>query len=142
VELHGFLSYLVKTAASGREYTIFGYKGKQVRDQIHSADAVQAFEKYIADPRPGEVYNLGGGRENSVSVLEALGRVGALLGRSCSYSYNEESRAGDHVCYISDIRKLRQHYPSWTLTYSLDAIFQEMVETELRRQSTIERVRG
>ncbi|HEY6878690.1 MAG TPA: NAD-dependent epimerase/dehydratase family protein, partial [Polyangiales bacterium] len=103
-ELHGYLAYLFKAAAENREYTIFGYLGKQVRDQIHSADVVQAFECFIANPRPGEVYNLGGGRENSVSILESIDRVEQLLGTRFKYRYSETNRIGDHICYYSDLR--------------------------------------
>jgi CDP-paratose 2-epimerase len=127
VELHGFLSYLVKVAYSGQPYTIFGYKGKQVRDNIHSHDVVRALEAFATDPRPGEVYNLGGGRENSISILEAISRIEALTGRRISWSYSEEPRKGDHICYITDFRKLKSHYPSWSITRTLDETLQEMV---------------
>ena len=131
VELHGFLSYLVKSAVSGRPYTVYGYKGKQVRDQIHSLDVVRAVEAYIADPRPGEVYNLGGGRENSASILECLAKIEALTGTDIRYRYEERPRDGDHICYISNVGKLRAHYPGWTVTRSLDDIIEEMVHEEL-----------
>ena len=131
VELHGFLSYLVKSAVSGRPYTVYGYKGKQVRDQIHSLDVVRAVEAYIADPRPGEVYNLGGGRENSASILECLAKNEALTGTDIRYRYEERPRDGDHICYISNVGKLRAHYPGWTVTRSLDDIIEEMVHEEL-----------
>jgi CDP-paratose 2-epimerase len=131
VQLHGFLSYLVKTGVRGGEYTIFGYKGKQVRGQIHSQDVVRAFEGFINSPRPAAVYNLGGGRENSVSVLEAIRMVEEIAGRPFRYTYAPENRVGDHICYISDLRKVRRDYPEWDLTYSLEAIVQEMVEAEL-----------
>lgn len=124
-ELHGYLAYLFKAAAEGREYTIFGYLGKQVRDQIHSADVVQAFELFIANPRPGEVYNLGGGPTNSVSILESIDRVEQLLGTRFNYRYSETNRIGDHICYYSDLRKLQAHYPSFRITRSIDDIFEE-----------------
>ncbi len=130
VELHGFLSYLVKVALSGKTYTIFGYKGKQVRDNIHSFDVVRAFEEFARNPRPGEVYNLGGGRGNSVSMLEAITRIEALTGRKISWTYSEQARKGDHICYISNLAKLKAHYPTWNLTRNLDSILQEMVATE------------
>jgi CDP-paratose 2-epimerase len=125
VELHGFLSYLVKCAASGDTYTVYGYKGKQVRDQIHSYDVVRAAEEFFKRPRPGEVYNIGGGRENSISVLEAIERVGKV-----KWEYSDKARTGDHICYISDTSKFRSHYPDWKLTYSLDRILEEMVARE------------
>jgi len=124
VELHGFLSYLVKCAASGETYTVFGYKAKQVRDQIHSYDVVRAAEEFFKHPHPGEVYNLGGGRENSISVLEAIERL------KVKWEYSDKSRTGDHICYISDISKFRAHYPRWSLTYNLDRIFEELVAHE------------
>lgn len=131
VELHGFLSYLVKVAVRDEEYSVFGYKGKQVRDQIHSADVVAAFDAFAADPRPGEVYNLGGGRPNSASVLESLAMVEERLGRPVRWRYEEEHRRGDHVCYITDLTKIRSHFPRWSVQRSLDAILDELVETEL-----------
>jgi CDP-paratose 2-epimerase len=136
VELHGFLSYLARVAVEGKPYRIFGYKGKQVRDQIHSADVVAAFEAFIQDPRPGEVYNLGGGRENSVSVLESIDLFQRLTGNDFPVSYVEQNRIGDHICYISDTRKLQSHYPGWRITRSLEQIFQELVDAS--RQALIE----
>ena len=130
VELHGFLSYLVKVAFSGQKYTLFGYKGKQVRDNIHSHDVIAAFEAFAANPRPGEVYNLGGGRENSVSVLEAIARIEELSGRKIKWVYNDQARKGDHICYISDLRKLESHFPGWRITRSLDDILKEMIAME------------
>lgn len=127
VELHGFLSYLVKVAFSGKTYTVFGYKGKQVRDNIHSFDVVRAFEEFARNPHPGEVYNLGGGRANSVSILEAISRIEALTGRKVRWTYSEKPRKGDHICYISNLTKLQSHYPRWKLTRSLDSILEEMV---------------
>jgi CDP-paratose 2-epimerase len=133
VELHGFLSYLVKVAVSRGEYTIFGYKGKQVRDQIHSHDVVRAFEAYIENPRPGEVYNLGGGRSNSASILECFQMIEDRTGMPINHSYSDVNREGDHICYISDLAKFKAHYPGWDLSVSLDAIFDEMVEEEKRK---------
>lgn len=130
VELHGFLSHLVKTAMSGAPYTIFGYKGKQVRDQIHSADVVRAFEAYIHDPKPAAVYNLGGGRANSASILESVERIASLIDRSVTTAYSDQHRSGDHICYISDLRRLQRDYPTWSITHSLDAIIEELVRTE------------
>ncbi len=133
VELHGFLSYLVKVAVTGQPYTIFGYKGKQVRDQIHSVDVIRAFEAFASDPRPGEPYNLGGGRRNSASLLECLVAVEDLVGRKVERRYVEENRRGDHICYISDMRKFTSHYPGWVVTRSLEDILKEMVEAEGNR---------
>jgi CDP-paratose 2-epimerase len=130
VELHGFLSYLLKVAFSGKPYTVFGYKGKQVRDNIHSFDVVRAFEEFARNPRPGEVYNLGGGRANSVSMLEAISRIEALTGRKINWTYSEQARKGDHICYISNLAKLKDHYPAWSLTRSLETILEEMVASE------------
>jgi len=127
VELHGFLNYLVKVALSGGHYKIFGYKGKQVRDQIHCHDVVRALEEFANNPRPGEVYNLGGGRENSASILECIDAVEQLTGKKLSYEYVDENRKGDHICYISDLRKLKSHYPAWSITRSLSDILNEMV---------------
>jgi len=130
VELHGFLSYLVKVAARGETYTIFGYKGKQVRDQIHSRDVVAAFEAYIAAPRPGEVYNLGGGRDSNASVLECLDKLEARLGRPVAARYVDDNRKGDHICYISDISKFTTDYPGWALTRTVDDIIDEILSFE------------
>jgi CDP-paratose 2-epimerase len=126
VELHGFLSYLVKVTQTGGTYSVFGYKAKQVRDNIHSHDVVRAMEEFAANPRPGEVYNLGGGRENSVSMLEAISKVEALTGRKLNWRYVDEARKGDHICYISNLAKFRSHYPKWGITRDLDAILEEM----------------
>jgi CDP-paratose 2-epimerase len=130
VELHGFLSYLLKVTLSGKSYTVFGYKGKQVRDNIHSFDVVRAFEEFARNPRPGEVYNLGGGRANSVSMLEAISRIETLTGCKINWTYSEQARKGDHICYISNLAKLKSHYPGWSLTRSLDSILEEMVAAE------------
>jgi CDP-paratose 2-epimerase len=130
VELHGFLSYLVKVALSGKTYTVFGYKGKQVRDNIHSFDVVRAFEEFARNPRPGDVYNLGGGRANSVSMLEAISRIEALTDCKINWTYSEQARKGDHICYISNLTKLKSHFPGWSLTRSLDSILEEMVAAE------------
>jgi CDP-paratose 2-epimerase len=127
VELHGFLNYLAKVACSGGHYRIFGYKGKQVRDQIHSYDVMQAIRAFADNPRPGEVYNLGGGRENAASVLECIAKLDAMLGRRLETSYDDQNRKGDHICYISDLAKFRSHYPSWNITRSLDQILEELV---------------
>ena len=127
VELHGFLSYLVKQTVTGGAYSVFGYKGKQVRDNIHSHDVVTAIEAFAANPRPGEVYNMGGGRGNSVSMLEAIEKIEALAGRKLKRNYVDENRVGDHICYISNLAKFQAHYPGWKITRPLDEILEEMV---------------
>jgi CDP-paratose 2-epimerase len=127
VELHGFLSYLVKMTSIGGTYSVFGYKGKQVRDNIHSHDVVRAIEEFAANPRSGEVYNLGGGRRNSVSMLEAIAKVEALTARKLDWRYVEEARKGDHICYISNMGKFKRDYPNWEITRGLDEILEEMV---------------
>jgi CDP-paratose 2-epimerase len=131
VELHGFLSYLVKVVVTGRPYTIYGYQGKQVRDQIHSFDVVRAMEEFILAPRAGEVYNLGGGVDNNASILEAFALVEEISGKKVRWQYTDQNRRGDHICYISDLRKIRSHYPGWSLTYSLRDLVGEIVEAEL-----------
>ncbi len=131
VELHGFLSYLVKVALSGGAYKVFGYKGKQVRDNIHSYDVIQAFEAFRLNPRPGEVYNLGGCRENSVSILEAIDLISTLCGHAIDWSYVETNRVGDHICYISNMTKFKTHYPHWRLTRTLNDIIVEIMESEV-----------
>ena len=126
VELHGFLSYLIKCNVKGRIYKVFGYKGKQVRDNIHSLDVARFIHAFFEQPRCGEVYNIGGGRGNSVSILEAFDRIAALSGRKMNYEYVEKNREGDHICYISSLSKMRAHYPGWDITKSLDDIFEEI----------------
>jgi len=127
VELHGFLSYLVKCNLEGREYTVFGYKGKQVRDNIHSEDVARFMFEFWKAPRVAEVYNLGGGKGNACSVVEAFDKVAAISGRAMRWRYVEENRIGDHICYYSDLRKMEAHYPQWRITKSLDNIFSEIV---------------
>jgi CDP-paratose 2-epimerase len=133
VELHGFLSYLVKVNVTGGVYKVFGYKGKQVRDNIHSFDVARFMEAFIQAPRCGEVYNIGGGRRNSCSILEAFDLVSEITGRKMNHEYVDKARAGDHICYISDLSKMRQHYPQWDVTKSLQDIFQETVQAWQRR---------
>ncbi len=128
VELHGFLSYLIKCNVAGRTYKVFGYGGKQVRDNIHSFDVANFIHHFYENPRSGEVYNIGGGRANSCSILEAFERAAALSGKKMSYDYVDKNREGDHICYISDLTKMRTHYPNWDLTKSLDDIFSEIYE--------------
>jgi len=130
VELHGFLSYLVKVTLSGGTYSVFGYKGKQVRDNIHSHDVVRAIEEFAVNPRPGEVYNLGGGRENSISILEAIERIEQMSGKKLAWRYVEEARKGDHICYISHVGKLKRDYPNWKITRGLDTILDEIIASQ------------
>ena len=130
VQLHGFLSYLVKVAKSGETYSIFGYKGKQVRDQIHSHDVISAFVAFANNPRPGEVYNLGGGRGNSASIIECIDKIERLLGRKISHTYIDQARKGDHICYISDVTRFRTHYPNWRLEWPLDRILEKMAMSQ------------
>lgn len=129
VELHGFLSYLVKCNLEGREYKVFGYKGKQVRDNIHSVDVARFIAAFIEDPRIGEVYNLGGGKGNSCSILEAFEMAEAISGKKQLYQYVDDNRIGDHICYYSDLRKMKEHYPSWDITKPLQTIFEEIVQS-------------
>jgi len=126
-QLHGFLSYLVKCAVTDRSYTVFGYKAKQVRDNIHSRDLVNAFWHFAAAPRSGEVYNIGGSLFSNCSMIEAIDHVQRLLGRPMRWSYDDAGRAGDHVWYISDVRKFRSHYPEWTPIYTMERILEELV---------------
>lgn len=127
-ELHGFLAYLIKCIYTGKKYTIFGYKGKQVRDNIHSHDLVNAFWHFYQKPRSGEVYNMGGARNSNISMLEAIEKIEKLLGKKANYELSEENRIGDHVWYISDVSKFKKHYPGWDFEYDIDAILKEMCE--------------
>jgi CDP-paratose 2-epimerase len=126
VELHGFLSYLIKCNVEGRPYKVFGYKGKQVRDNIHSYDVARFIHAFYEKPRYGEVYNIGGGRANSVSIFEAFDRAASLSGKKMNFEYVDQNRAGDHICYISDLSKMKEHYPGWDITKTLDDIFREI----------------
>jgi CDP-paratose 2-epimerase len=126
-ELHGFLAYVARANREGRTYRIYGYKGKQVRDNIHSLDVCRFFEAFHHAPRVAAVYNIGGGRGNSVSVLEAIAHVEALSGQRMSTEYVETNRVGDHICYISDLRRLQRDYPDWDITVSVDNILQSLV---------------
>ncbi|HEV3229120.1 MAG TPA: NAD-dependent epimerase/dehydratase family protein [Solirubrobacteraceae bacterium] len=129
VELHGFLSYLLKCNLTGDIYRINGYKGKQVRDNIHSLDVARFIELYIEQPRRGEVYNIGGGRENSCSILEAFELAREVAGQESAWEYEDRNREGDHICYISDLSKARAHYPDWSLTKSLPEIFEDLASS-------------
>jgi CDP-paratose 2-epimerase len=126
VELHGFLSYLIKCNVEGREYKIYGYKGKQVRDNLHSEDVARFMFEFWKAPRVAEVYNLGGGKSNACSILEAFQMAERITGRPMTYRYVEENRGGDHICYYSDLRKMRAHYPAWDIGKNLDHIFEEI----------------
>jgi CDP-paratose 2-epimerase len=133
VELHGFLSYLVRCNIEGRLYKIFGYKGKQVRDNIHSHDVARFIEAFWNAPRVGEVYNLGGGRENSCSILEAFEMARAVSGKKQVYEYVDQNRSGDHICYISNLAKCRAHYPGWDITVPLGQVFDEIHQSWTKR---------
>lgn len=128
VELHGFLSYLVKCNVEGREYRIYGYKGKQVRDNIHSEDVVRFMYEFFLTPRCAEVYNLGGGKANSCSIREAFGIVESFTGKKQKYTYLDQHRSGDHICYYSDLRKMRAHYPTWNIRTSLAETIEQIVQ--------------
>jgi CDP-paratose 2-epimerase len=136
VELHGFLSYLVKCNLEGKEYKIFGYQGKQVRDNIHSLDVARFIEAFIKNPRIAEVYNLGGGKQNSCSILEAFSLTEKYSGKAMLYTYVSENRIGDHICYYSDLTKMRDHYPHWDITISLEETIKQIVESWQQRLNT------
>lgn len=125
-ELHGFLAYLARAIKEGRTYRVYGYKGKQVRDNIHSYDVCSFFMAFYEKPKVAAVYNLGGGRENSVSVLEAITFLEEMLGRKLQWEYVDQNRVGDHICYISDLRRIKQDYPAWSITRSLESILHEL----------------
>src|SRR6266849_8213452 len=127
IELHGYLAYIVLCAITGQEYKIYGYKGKQVRDQIHSRDVARLFLEFYKNPRPGELYNLGGGRQNSLSILETIDML-AEIGFHLRYSYDPTNRVGDHICYVSDLRKIRSHFPHWQMEYDLPKIIHGIAE--------------
>lgn len=126
VELHGFLSYLIKCNVEEREYKVYGYQGKQVRDNIHSEDVARFMFEFARMPRVAEVYNLGGGKDNACSILEAFKIVEDVTGKKMKSSYIDENRIGDHICYYSDLRKMKLHYPAWNLTKNLEVIFKEI----------------
>ena len=125
-QLHGFLAYLVKCIATSKKYTIFGYKGKQVRDNIHSYDLVNMFWNFHQKPRQGEVYNAGGGRNSNISMIEAIEKIEKILRKKANYEYVENNRSGDHIWYISDLSKFKKHYPNWDYTYNIDDILHDM----------------
>ena len=133
-QMHGFLSYLMKCAGGGRKYTVYGYKGKQVRDNIHSRDLVSAFYHFYKNPRNGEVYNMGGSRHSNCSMLEAIEMCRKITGKKLDWSYSEESRSGDHIWWISDVRKFRSHYPDWGYEYDLGDILRELYDAEMEKK--------
>lgn len=136
-ELHGFLAYLVKCSVTGRPYTVFGYKAKQVRDNIHSHDLVNAFWQFFLAPRSGEVYNIGGGPFANCSMLEAIVVVERLTGRPLQWTYQDTNRAGDHIWWVSDVRRFMRHYPDWAIEYDLERTLREMVDAQKERASAI-----
>jgi len=131
VELHGFLSYLVKCNVERKAYKVYGYKGKQVRDNIHSLDVARFIHAFYEAPRRGEVYNIGGGRQNSTSILEAFATIAEISGKEMLWEYSDKNREGDHICYISDLSKMRAHYPGWDISKSLAQIFEELFEASI-----------
>ena len=132
-QLHGFLAYLAKCALTGQPYTVFGYKAKQVRDNIHAADLVNAFWHYTQNPRPAEVYNIGGGRHANCSMLEAIGLCEKLTGKTMHWTYSDTNRIGDHIWYVSDIGKFESHYPEWRLSYTIESTLEDFVGGLSRR---------
>jgi CDP-paratose 2-epimerase len=135
VELHGFLSYLVRCNVEGRQYRVYGYKGKQVRDNIHAFDVARFIHAFYERPRCGEVYNIGGGRSNSTSILEAFDRISRLSGKPMLWEYSEKNRQSDHICYISDLAKMKAHYPGWDISKSLEQTFIELLDANLSRRA-------
>jgi CDP-paratose 2-epimerase len=133
VELHGFVSYLIKCNLEEREYTVFGYKGKQVRDNIHSFDVARFIEEFIKAPRIAEVYNIGGGKENTISILEAFDLIESISGKKMKFKYTDENRIGDHICYYSDLRKMKLHYPNWEITKDLKTTFIEIYKAWINK---------
>ncbi len=127
-KLHGFLSYLVRCIARGDKYSIFGYKGKQVRDNIHSHDVITVFKEFAKNPHPGEAYNLGGNRFSNISMIEAIAKTEKLLGKKANVELSDEARKGDHIWYISDMSKFRKHYPNWRQEYDIDRTLEEIVQ--------------
>jgi CDP-paratose 2-epimerase len=132
-QLHGFLAYLMKCCVTGTSYKVFGYKGKQVRDNIHSADLISAFEHFFRAPRPAAVYNMGGSRASNCSMLEAISLCQEISGRDLRWEYAETNRQGDHIWWISDVARFQAHYPNWKLTYNVPAILREIHEAMQER---------
>jgi CDP-paratose 2-epimerase len=134
VELHGFLSYLVKCNLEQKEYSVFGYKGKQVRDNIHSHDVARFIEEFIKTPGIAEVYNIGGGKNNTCSILEAFDMISNISGIRMKWKYLDENRIGDHICYYSDLSKMKNHYPAWDITINLEEIFKEIYQAWMAKK--------
>jgi CDP-paratose 2-epimerase len=132
-ELHGFLAYLMECTITSKPYTVFGYKGKQVRDNIHSYDLISAFNEFFRNPRSGEVYNIGGSRNCNCSILEAIALCEEIADKKLKYAYSEESRSGDHIWYISDVSKFQRHHPGWRYTYDLRGILEEIHSAQVSR---------
>jgi CDP-paratose 2-epimerase len=132
-ELHGFLGYVMRCAMTGTHYTVYGYKGKQVRDAIHSRDLINAFDEVFKAPRSAEVYNIGGGRFSNTSVLEAIAIAERIAGRAMNWSYSETNRIGDHIWWIGDNGRFEEHYPEWSLEYNVEAVLTEMFEANADR---------
>lgn len=132
-QLHGFLAYLMKCAVTSKPYTIFGYKGKQVRDNIHSSDLISAFYEFYKNPSVAAVYNIGGGRESNCSMLEAIDICQEIMGKEMNYSYSDNNRSGDHIWYISDLSKFKTHYPDWSIKYDVTQILREIYEYNVER---------
>jgi CDP-paratose 2-epimerase len=131
--LHGFLAYLIKCVSTGTPYTVFGYKGKQVRDNIHSSDLLSAFDAFFEAPRIGEVYNIGGGRDCNCSMIEAISMAEDVTGRRLQHTYTDSARIGDHIWYISDLSKFRSHYPAWRMQFSLRKLMEDIYERNSKR---------
>ncbi|MCA9156781.1 MAG: NAD-dependent epimerase/dehydratase family protein [Planctomycetales bacterium] len=134
-QLHGFLAYLMKCTMTGMPYSVFGYRGKQVRDNIHSYDLIQAFDQFFKAPRSAEVYNIGGSRYSHCSILEAIQICQQIAGRELSYEYRDENRMGDHMWYVSDVSRFQSHYPEWRLTYHVSDILQDIYDANRERWS-------
>lgn len=134
VELHGFLSYLIRCNLEEKNYNIFGYKGKQVRDNIHSADVVAFIREFLEKPRVAEVYNIGGGRDNSISILEAFDLISSISGKRMIYEYVDKNRQGDHICYVSNLDKMKSHYPSWRISKNLSTTFEDIYISWIERK--------
>jgi CDP-paratose 2-epimerase len=132
-QLHGFLSYLMKCTLTGTPYTVFGYKGKQVRDNIHSADLIRAFDAFFRKPRSGEVYNMGGGRFSNCSMLEAIAMSQEVAGRELNWTYTDDNRTGDHIWWISDLTRFQSHYPDWSMQYDVPRILAEIADSGRER---------
>ena len=133
-ELHGFLSYLIKCAINNKPYTIFGYKGKQVRDNIHSHDLVTAFHEFYLNPKIGEVYNIGGSRHSNISILESIDVISSYINKPIHYTISDTARIGDHIWYVSDISKFKSHYPNWDFKYKINDIIYEMINSEIQKK--------